>query len=33
MGWNVIVVWECEVEKKLNETIKNAKKKLENANA
>lgn len=25
MGWQVIVVWECEVEKKLNETIENVK--------
>jgi DNA mismatch endonuclease, patch repair protein len=21
LGWNVIIVWECEIEKKLNETI------------
>jgi len=33
MGWNVIVVWECEVEKKLNETIEKTKKKIEKANA
>lgn len=33
MGWKVIVVWECDVEKKLNKTIEKTKKKLENANA
>lgn len=28
MGWNVIVVWECEVEKKLEETLEKVKNRL-----
>jgi len=27
-GWNVIVVWECEIEKKLKETLENVEKQL-----